>query len=163
MDKKIVIITAFFTIVILSAVLNYTVSVPQGVDEEDSELEWSLRIEVNREVLKIYGVSELSSRARPLNITSHDEPLIIQAVSLTSLLEENNINPGDIVLFTPLALDGFYVDVNGTHIQNAYVRIVEDENVLKDGALRMVVTDLSQSKWVKFLVEINFDLQLEEQ
>lgn len=163
MDKKTVIITAFFTIVILSAVLNYTMSVPQGVNEEDSEPEWSLRIEVNREVLKLYGVSELSSRAHPLNITSHGEPLIIQAVSLTSLLEENNINPSDIVLFTPLALDGFYVDVNGTHIQNAYVRIVEDENVLKDGALRMVITDLSQSKWVKFLVEINFELQLEEQ
>ncbi len=163
MNKKTVIITAFFTIVILSAVLNYTMSVPQGVNEEDSELEWSLRIEVNREVLKIYDVSELSSRAHPLNITSHGEPLIIQAVSLTSLLEENNIDSSDVVLFTPLALDGFSVDVNGTHIQNAYVRIVEDENVLKDGALRMVVTDLSQSTWVKFLVEINFDLQLEEQ
>jgi hypothetical protein len=162
MDTKNIGITAFVAFIIFSAVMYYKVFPPAvengGEEDNDSETAWIFTLKVNGDSVGVYNVSQLSEMAHPLNITSHGESLIIQAAPISSMLDEHNIDIKSITTFKPLALDGYSIEINGTYIQNAHIRIVEQENIATNGALRLVVTELSSSQWVKYLVEIDLEV-----
>jgi len=162
MDKKNIVITAFVAFIIFSAIMYYNAFPPaaeNGEEEDgDSEPAWIFTLKVNGDSINVYNVSQLGELAHPLNITYHGEPLIIQAVPLLSLLDENNIDHDSITVFKPLALDGYLIEINGTYIQNTYIKIVEQVDIANDGALRLIVTELSSSNWIKYLVAIDFEV-----
>lgn len=138
----------------------YTVFLPQedeGLPEE--VLGWSLELTVNGESIRIYNYSELSPRTNPLIVTVQDKEITIQVVPLTSLLEENDIDPDSIASFTAKALDGYLWDFNGSYVHDAYIQVVEEEFLSNDGPLRIVVVgeDVPHKAWVKLLVEITFE------
>lgn len=136
----------------------YTVFLPQedgGLPEE--VLGWSLELTVNGESIRIYNYSELSPRTNPLIVTVHDKEITIQVVPLTSLLEENDIDPDSIASFTAKALDGYLWDFNGSCVQAAYIQVVEEEFLSNDGPLRIVVVGEKHKSWVKFLVGIDVE------
>jgi hypothetical protein len=138
----------------------YTVFLPQedeGLPEE--VLGWSLELTVNGESIRIYNYSELSPRTNSLIVTVQDKEITIQVVPLTSLLEENDIDPDSIASFTAKALDGYLWDFNGSYVHDAYIQVVEEEFLSNDGPLRIVVVgeDVPHKAWVKLLVEIDFE------
>jgi hypothetical protein len=162
MDKRTIVIAAFAIFVIFSAVMYYSVFPPAyengGEEDNQSETEWILTLKVNGDSVGVYNVSQLSEMTNPMNITSHGEVLTIQATSILRLLEEHDIYPDSVIALKPLALDGYSIEINGTYVPDVYIRIVEQENIATNGALRLVVTELSSSKWVKYLVEIDLEV-----
>ena len=118
---------------------------------------WSVNFTVNGEFIRTYNYSELSLRASPLNVTVHDKEITIQAVPLTSLLEENGIDPGSIGSFRAKGSDGYVWNFDGGHVHDAYIQVVEKEFLSHNGPLRIVVIGARHKSWVKFLVEIGFE------
>ena len=155
----------FIVVIILAVALTwyyYAVFSPQegeGLPEE--VLGWSLELTVDGESVRTYNYSELSPRANPLVVTVNDKEITIQVVPLTSLLEENEMDPNSIASFTARALDGYLWDFNGSYIYDAYIQVVEEEFLSNNGPLRIVVVgeDVPHKSWVKLLVEIDFEIR----
>ena len=119
--------------------------------------EEALDMVVDGELVKTYTVDELSDEPT-VEITCPVRNKEVEVIPLTDLLTEIDVDPEDVESFTPLASDDYSVDIDGEEIENAYIRIIEEECIDRMGYLRLIVLGIDKENWVHHLVEIEFEL-----
>ena len=157
--KAILVIGTVVIFAIIATVLYYTTFLP-------SKGEWTFTLVVNGKTLKTYKLNELTGLAEKVNITRYGT---VKAVPLLKLLEKCNIDLNKFLVYSIKAVgaDGYTRTIKigeygidneaYLYVPKTYIYIVEERYVAKSGPLRLVVENLGEKYWVKYLVKIELE------
>lgn len=136
--------------------------------EQQPQAEWTLEIYVNGSLAKSFSLGELRQMARVVFVPEYGRNCSM--VPLWDLLQDTPADPDEVLVKTLKATgaDGYTVEVvkgaykvereTWFYLANAYVCLVEERYVAKDGPLRLVLIGLSEKYWVKFLVKLEIQM-----
>ena len=132
--------------------------------EQPQQTGWTLELYVNGSLAKRFSLEELKQMAQAVFVPEYGRNCTM--VPLWELLQDTPADPDEVLVkaLKATGADGYTVEVvkgaykvereTWFYLANAYVCLVEERYVAKDGPLRLVLIGLSEKYWVKFLVKL---------